>query len=243
LNAKFSKCEFGASEIEYLGHIILAAGVATDPKKVEAMREWPILKNVRALRGFLGLTGYYYRKFIKGYGVISKSLTDLLKKNGFHWTSSATAAFEALKLALSSALVLAMTDFSKGFILETDVSDKGLRTVLMQGRQSIAYMSKTLGVKNQTSSTYEKELMALPAAVQKWRHYLCGKPFIIKTDHISLKHLLDQRLTHSLQHKGLTKLLGLDYTISYKKGVENKAADTLSRRDVPGENGALMAVT
>jgi RNase H-like domain found in reverse transcriptase len=130
LNAKFSKCEFGASEIEYLGHIILAAGVATNPKKVEAMREWPIPKNVRALRGFLGLAGYYYRKFIKGYGVISKSLTDLLKKNGFHWTSSATAAFEALKLALSSAPVLAMPDFSKGFILETDVSDKGLRTVL-----------------------------------------------------------------------------------------------------------------
>jgi hypothetical protein len=71
---------------------------------------------------------------------------------------------------------------------------------------------------------------------------LQGKPFIIKTDHISLKHLLEQRLTHSLQHKGLCKLLGLEYTVQYKKGVKNKAADALSRR-LEEDKEELNAVT
>lgn len=131
---------------------------------------------------------------------------------------------------MCSAPVLAMPDFSLPFILETDASDKGLGAVLMQGKRPIAYLSKALGIKNQGLSTYEKEFMALLTAVQKWRHYLQGGPFIIKTDHMSLKHLLEQRLTHTLQHKGLCKLLGLDYIVQYKKGALNLAADALSRR-------------
>lgn len=87
-------------------------------------------------------------------------------------------------------------------------------------------------------STYEKEFLALLTAVQKWRHYLSGRPFIIRTDQISLKHLLEQRVNHAMQHKGLCKLLGLDYTIEYKRGVENKVADALSRKQELGTNQA-----
>jgi RNase H-like domain found in reverse transcriptase len=88
-----------------------------------------------------------------------------------------------------------------------------------------------------------KKILALLSAVQKWRHYLQGMPFVIKTDHISLKHLLEQRLHHTLQHKGLCKLLGLDYVIQYKKGIENKTADALSRREHVTEGIEAMAVT
>lgn len=102
--------------------------------------------------------------------------------------------------------------------------------MLSQGAGPIAYLSKVLGVKNMALSTYEKEFLAVLMAVEKWKHYFQGSHFIIKTGQQSLKHLLEQIITSALQHKWASKLLGLDYEISYIKGVENKAADALSRK-------------
>lgn len=109
---KPSKCSFVTQQLEYLGHIIGAEGVCTDPSKIEVVQQWVPPTNVKQLRGFLGLSGYY-RKFIKGYSVISRPLSDLLKKNTpFIWTSTHQDAFCALKQTLSSAPVLHMPDFS-----------------------------------------------------------------------------------------------------------------------------------
>nr|XP_016500597.1 PREDICTED: uncharacterized mitochondrial protein AtMg00860-like [Nicotiana tabacum] len=119
LFARLSKCSFGQSKVEYLGHIITWEGVAKDPSKIEAMINWPISKSIKALREFLGLTGYYIR-FIQSYGIINRSLTSLLKKNAFQWSAETNTAFLALKQAMSTAPILALSDFTKTFIVETD---------------------------------------------------------------------------------------------------------------------------
>jgi RNase H-like domain found in reverse transcriptase len=171
LCAKMSKYDFGVIEVEYLGHIISSHGVAIDPHKIKAMKSWPEPTNVKQLRDFLGLIGYY-RKFIKGYGAISKPFTNLLRKNSFKWDEESKSVFDQLKSAMCSAPVLAMPDFNKPFVLEIDASNKGIEVVLMQDHKPIAFLSKALGVKNQHLSTYEKEFLDLLTAVQKWRHYL-----------------------------------------------------------------------
>jgi len=76
------KCEFGRQEIEYLGHVNSGEGVRMDPKKIKDILNWPILRNIKALRGFLGLTSYYQR-FIYNYVRIAQPLTQLIKKEKF----------------------------------------------------------------------------------------------------------------------------------------------------------------
>lgn len=113
LKAKMSKCTFGQQRIGYLGHIISEKGVATDDRKVQAVQQWPVPTNAKQLRGLLGLAGYY-RKFVRFFGVISKPLTNMPKKNTlFIWTPTADATFSTLKEALSAAPVLALPNFQQ----------------------------------------------------------------------------------------------------------------------------------
>ncbi|XP_075084980.1 uncharacterized protein LOC142168223 [Nicotiana tabacum] len=237
---QLSKCTFGQTEVEYLGHIITQQGVAANPGKVKVMVEWHVPKTMKELRRFLGLTGYY-RRFVKGYGVIARPLTDILKKDRFEWSEAATKAFEALKVAMSTTLVLALPDFSQEFIIETDACGYGIEVVLIQGDHPLASLRKALHDKHQHLSVYEKKMMAIVTAVDKWRPYLIGRHFLIITDHQSLKYLLEQRVSTPSQQKWVAKLMGYDYSIMYKKGKENVAADALSR--FPMNNIQLLTIS
>nr|GEX83632.1 retrotransposable element Tf2 [Tanacetum cinerariifolium] len=117
------------NQSKILGHVITGAGVATDDTKIETMSLIP--SNLKQLRGFLGLTGYY-RRFIKGYALISQPLTKLLKKNAFVWTKEAQSAFIHLKEAIVNAPVLKFPDFNEPFIVETYALGEGIGAVLQQ---------------------------------------------------------------------------------------------------------------
>lgn len=195
IKIKLSKCSFAQKQLTYLGHIISGAGVATDPKKINDVLNWPTPTTPKDVRGFLGSDGYY-RKFVKHFGILAKPLTDLLKKGHiFQWTSLQDTAFEQLKQTLVTAPVLQLPDFSKQFTIETDASAKGVGAVMQQSGHPIAYISKALGPKNMGLATYEKECLAILMAVDHWRSYLQHRQFLIQTDQRSLVHLFDQRLT------------------------------------------------
>ena len=147
LYAKRRKCSFAVKHVDYLGHSISKKGVEMNKDKVEAIVKWPIPKNVKELRGFLGLAGYY-RRFIKGFGIISRPWTDLLKKNNFFWTQVSTEAFNKLEEIMSTSPLLSLPNFATEFTVETDACGEGVGAVLMQEGRPIAYLSKALSDKH-----------------------------------------------------------------------------------------------
>ncbi|GJT45563.1 zinc finger, CCHC-type containing protein [Tanacetum coccineum] len=183
---------------------LVLEGVATNKSKSEAKQQWPTPTNLKQLRGFLGLTGY--RRFVKNYTIISYPLTQLLKKNCFHWSNTTQVAFDKLNQAMIEALVLKWHDFNELFVLETDASYGRIGAVLQHGGHLVAYYSKTLAPIHHTLSTYENELLAVIQALGKWRWYLLDRHFKIKIDHFSLKYLLEQRITTPSQMKSLGKV-------------------------------------
>ena len=125
-------------------------------------------------------------------------------------------------------------------MVETDASGHGLGAVLSQNQCLIAYFSRALPQNARLKSIYEWELMVIVFAVQKWRHYLLGRKFTARTDQKSLKFLLEKRLVSVDHQKWLTKLMGFDFDIQYRPGLENKAVDALSRLD---SGVSLVALT
>lgn len=142
----------------------------------------------------MGLTGYH-RRFIDGYGTIAKPLTDLTRKGSFQWSELASQSFQQLKDKLITTHVNALPNFFEPFVIETNASETGIRAFLMKDKQPITFFNQTLCPKNQPLSTYEKELLAIMSVVSKWSSYLIGVKFIIRTDHLSLKCLKDQKIT------------------------------------------------
>lgn len=236
--AKFSKCTFGVHKVDYLGHIISKERVAVDPSKITAILEWTAPTTLAALHGFLGLMGYY-RRFVKNYALIAGPLTELLKKNNFHWDDGAQVAFDDLKQAMTSLPVLGLPNFDLTFDVTTDASAFAVGAVLFQNGHPLAFFSKKLCSRMQLASAYDREMFAITEAVKKWHQYLIGRHFCIYTDQQSLRNLHSRVIQTPAQHKWLTKLLGFDYEIIYTPSRAKHVADALSRSQ--GKSDAILA--
>jgi hypothetical protein len=187
----------------------------------------------------------YYRKFIREFGLITAPLTRLLRRDAFDWDAEAGEAFQALKRALTTGPMLQMPDFDKLFMVDCDASGVGFGAVLHQGVGPLAFFSRPFAARHLKLAAYERDLIGLVQAVRHWRPYLWGQHFLIRTDHYSLKFLLDQRLSTVPQHQWISKLFGFDFTMEYRLGRLNTVADALSRRDsereAEGTEGAAVS--
>jgi hypothetical protein len=193
--------------------------------------DWPFPRSVRAVRSFLGLVGYYCC-FIKNYGAIASPLTALLKMDGFKWSAEAEATFSVLQCMLTTASILQLRDFDRNFVVECDASETGLGAVLHQGGGPVASFTRQLAPQHAKIVAYESELIRLVQVVHHWHPYLWGRAFIIKTDHFSLKFLLDKCLTTIPQHQWASKLIVFDFHVEFWPNVGNVVADALSHRDI-----------
>jgi hypothetical protein len=239
LYMKQYKCTFSRREVAYLGHVILADGIALDAQKVCTVLEWPVQRSVQAVRAFLGLAGYY-RRFVRDYDDIVIPLTCPLRKDRFRWDQEAESTFRALQQALTTTPVLQLPDFAKEFVVECDALGSGFDAVLHQGTGPIAFFNHLITAHHAKLDAYKRELIGLVQAVRHWRSYLWGCTFLIKSNNYSLKFLLDQRLSTIPQHQWVSKLLDFDFRIEYKSGASNFVVDALSHHDTEESATLLM---
>lgn len=132
----------------------------------------------------------------------------MFKTNNFTWTTQAETTFTHLKTAITTTPVLALPDFDKEFTIETDASGLGIVAVLTQKTHLVAFLSKAFSYKHQSLYVYDKEMFVILYSVDKWRHYIFGRPFTILTYRQTLKNLLDQRISTPSQKNGFRNLWG-----------------------------------
>lgn len=250
LKLRPNKCSFMKNKVKFLGHIISGEGVQTDPEKTDAIRQFPVPDTEQKVRQFIGLASYY-RRFVKGFAQIAGPITSLLetgtqkskrnKKRSIQhkWNSDCDTAFQNLKQKLVSSPILGYPDFTKPFILEVDASLKGYGAILSQKIDGktvvIAYASRKLRKHERTMQNYSSmklEFLAFHWAItSKFRDYLYGASFHVKTDNHPLSRILVSKQTAADMSK-LADLSDFNFTIEYRSGRSNIAADALSRNPI-----------
>jgi hypothetical protein len=187
-------------------------------------------ENVTEVRSFMGLAGYY-KRFIAGFSRIAYPITSLQRKEKkFQWTKDCEKSFQRLKQLLTSAPILRIADPNEDFVVCTYACKEGPRGVLSQNGFVICYESRKLKENERNYATHDLDLASIVHALKKWRHYLMGKKFELRTDHNGLKYLFDQPTLNARQSRWLEFLCEYDFDIKHIKGKENKVADVLNRR-------------
>ena len=217
----------------YLGFLVNASGLQVDPEKVAPILSYPVPRNIKELRRFVGISSWY-RRFIPDYATLSALLTLLLRKRErWRWTGDQFLAFEQIRACLSKASILSCPDFNTPFELQTDASSTGLGAVLSQTvdvvERVVSYASRTLLDAEKNYSTTEKECLAVIWAIQKFRAYLEGYHFTVVTDHSSLRWLHNLKNPTGRLSRWALSLLEYSYDIVHRKGSSHHVPDALSR--------------
>ena len=246
-NLKISpaKCFLFQTKLVFLGHVVSADGIHTDPAKIAAVEKYPVPQTIRQLRSFMGLVGFY-RKFVLNFGLIANPLYQLMNKTTtFHWTADCQKAFNKLKTALVSAPILGFPNEKDQFVLCTDASLTGIGAVLSQkqknGENVIAYASKVLQKGQRNYSATKRELFAVVFFTSYFKEFLLGQKFQIITDHRALVWLYSFKEPDAIVARWLEKLSMFNFEIVHRPGKTIANADALSR--LPPLNLSATSVT
>ena len=238
LKLKPSKCHFFKRRVVFLGHIVTADGVSTDPEKVKKVQDWPPPQDIHEVRCALGLFSYY-RRFIPNFSTVAKPLVVLTEKNQpFKWGATQQAAFDRLKELFGEAPILAHPRSDGDFILDTDASNEGIGAVLSQIQDGeervIAFASKTLSRAERNYCITRRELLAVVVFCEQFKHFLVGRKFEVRTDNSAVRYWTKLQ-TAGYDPMGqvarwLVRLAPFDFDIKHRAGRYHGNADGMSRR-------------
>jgi len=240
------KCEFHQKRIEYLGLVISENKVEMDPVKVARVHDWPTLENWTDVQAFIGFVNFYHR-FIRDFSTIARPLFDLTYSNkAWNWDAKEQEAFECLKTAVTTTLVLMSPQDLEPFRIEADSSDFASGAVLSQqlpGEEKwhpVAFYSKSLSPVEWNYEIHDKEMLAIICALEEWRHFLKGarRPVEIWTDHKNLEYFMTaKKLNHRQAHWSLY-LACLDFRLVHCPGRCMGKPNALSRRPDHGNRAS-----
>ena len=241
LKLKPKKCYLFRRKVKYLGHVVSADGIETDPDKVSAVQNWPRPQNVRDVRSFVGFCSYY-RRFLPEFAAEAKPLIKLTEKQvPFQWNDEQEQAWLKMKTLLTQSPILAYPHPGETFILDTDASDVGIGAVLSQEingeERVICYGSRVLTKQERRYCVTRRELLAVIHFVKVYRHYLVGKHFIVRSDHAALRWLKSFKEPEGQVARWLEVLDTYDYTLVHRPGVKHGNADAMSRGACPQCHG------
>lgn len=233
LKLKPSKCSLFQTEVIFLGHIVSESGIATNPEKISAVKNWVTPTNSKEVKSFLGLCSYY-RRFVKDFAKIARPLHKVSEKHAkFQWTPECQQSFETLKEALVSSSILGYPIPGIKFVLDTDASDESTGAVLSQeqdGREVvIAFFSKSLNVHEKSYCVTRKELLAVVNALKAFHSYLYGQPVLIRTDNAAVSWMKNLKRPTGQVARWLEELGTYDLTVVHRPGLKHRNADALSR--------------
>lgn len=237
LTLKLSKCFFFGEKVDYLGFEVSRDGIRPGGKKIEAVKSFPVPVSQHNIRQFLGLASFF-RRFVRGFSVIAKPLTRLLKKDvEFKWGDEQEAAFRALQEALVQKPTLALYNPHAETELHTDASKLGIAGILLQKDENgllkpVAYFSRQTTPEEQNYSSYDLETLAVIGSLQKFRVYLIGVRFKVVTDCNSLRATFLKRDMIPRVARWWSQMQEYDFNIEYKAGKSMAHVDALSRNPV-----------
>lgn len=226
------KCRVAVKEVEFLGHIVSRDGIHPDPAKIAKLKDFPVPRDVKSLRAFLGLAGYY-RRFIKDFATTSSPLTELLKlDHPWKWGIDESRSFAKLQKSLWSEVTCAHPDFSLPFIVDCDASETGMGAVLAQkypeGERPLAFISRKFTSAEQKWHIREKEALSIVYALEKFRRFLLGTNFLVRTDHESLTWFMEAK-SGRLSRWAITLAEFQPFRIYHRKGKTHSNVDAFTR--------------